>query len=297
MAYKGSFVAMITPFRNGEIDEPKVRELVDFLIAGGTNGLVPVGTTGEAATMTEEEQFRVVEIVVDQARGRVPVVAGSGTNDTAKTIKYTKHAKALGADGALIVTPYYNKPTPEGVYQHFRAIAEAVDLPLVLYNVPSRTGSNVLPETVVRIAREIPSVVAVKEASGSIDQSSQIVIGAGPDFDVLSGDDSLTLPIMSVGGKGVISVLGNIAPKPVAEMCAAFLGGDAKRAQEIHARTFNLVKALFLETNPIPVKTAAAMLGLCSDELRLPLWAMGEANKKKLAAALAECPYTQPVAV
>jgi 4-hydroxy-tetrahydrodipicolinate synthase len=297
MTFAGSYVALITPFRNGEIDEARLRELVDFQIEGGTSGLVPCGTTGEAATMSDDEVNRVIEVVVDQARGRVPVIAGTGSNDTRKTIKYTKHAKELGADAALIVTPYYNKPTPEGIYQHFKAIGQACDLPSVLYNIPGRTGSNVPPETIVRIAREIPTVVGVKEASGSIDQASQIVIGAGPSFDVLSGDDSLTLPIMSVGGKGVISVLANIAPRPVAEMTAAFLKGDPRRAQEIHARVFNLCRALFIETNPIPVKAAAGMLGLCSDEVRLPLWAIGEANRQKLAAALEECPYTEPVAV
>lgn len=297
MTYAGSYVALITPFSNGQIDEPTLRQLVDVQIEGGTSGLVPCGTTGEAATMSDQEQWRVIEIVVEQARGRVPVMAGTGANDTAKTIKYTQHAKELGADAALVVTPYYNKPTPEGVFQHFKAIAAACDLPLVLYNIPGRTGSNVPAETIVRIAREIPSVKGVKEASGSIDHSSQIVVGAGPDFDVLSGDDSLTLPIMSVGGKGVISVLANVAPRPVAEMTAAFLKGDPKRAQEIHARVFNLCRALFIETNPGPVKAAAAMLGLCSEEVRLPLWTMAEANKQKLAAALRECPYTDPVAV
>jgi 4-hydroxy-tetrahydrodipicolinate synthase len=297
MTFAGSYVALITPFSNGKIDEAKLRKLVDFQIEGGTTGLVPCGTTGEAATMSDEEQWRVIEIVVEQAKGRVPVMAGTGSNDTAKTIKYTKHAKELGATSALIVTPYYNKPTPEGVYQHFKAIAEAVDLPLVLYNIPGRTGSNVPAETIVRIAKEIPNVKGVKEASGSIDHSSAIVVGAGPSFDVLSGDDSLTLPIMSVGGKGVISVLANIAPRPVAEMTAAFLKGDPKRAQEIHAKVFDLCRALFIETNPGPVKAAAQMLGLCSEEVRLPLWTMSDGNKAKLAAALRECQYTEPVAV
>jgi 4-hydroxy-tetrahydrodipicolinate synthase len=297
MTFSGSLVALITPFKNGEVDEPKLRELVDFQIQGGTKGLVPCGTTGETPTLSDEEQHRVVEIVIDQAKGRVPVVVGTGSNDTRKTIKANKHAKALGADAALVVTPYYNKPTPEGVYQHFRAIAEACDLPMILYNIPGRTGSNVPAEMIVRIAKEIPAVVGVKEATGNLDQSSAIVVGAGPGFDVLSGDDSLTLPIMSVGGKGVISVLANIAPRPVADMTAAFLAGDPKRAQEIHAKVFDLCRALFIETNPVPVKVAAAMLGLCGDEVRLPLWAMSDANKKKLATALQECPYTNPVAV
>jgi 4-hydroxy-tetrahydrodipicolinate synthase len=297
VAYQGSLVALITPFRHGSIDEKALRELVELQLAAGTNAIVPCGTTGEATTMSDEEQWRVIEIVVDQVNGRVPVIPGTGTNDTNKTIKYTKHAKELGATAALVVTPYYNKPTPEGVFQHFRAIHEATGFPTILYNIPGRTGSNVPAETIVRIANEIPTVVAVKEASGSIDHSSAIVVGAGPDFDVLSGDDSLTLPIMSVGGKGVISVLANIAPKPVAEMTAAYARGDVKRAQELHLKTFNLVKALFLETNPGPVKSAAAMLGLCSEEIRLPLVTIGEATRKKLAAALEECPYTSPVAV
>jgi 4-hydroxy-tetrahydrodipicolinate synthase len=296
MPFRGSLVALITPFRNGEVDEKSLRALVDLQIEGGTRGLVPCGTTGETPTLSDDEQTRVIEVVVDQARGRVPVMAGTGSNDTRKTIKYTKHAKELGADAALVVTPYYNKPTPEGVYLHFKAIAEAVDLPMVLYNIPGRTGSAVPNETIIRIAKEIPSVVGVKEATGSIDNASQIVVGAGPEFDVLSGDDSLTLPIMSVGGKGVISVLANIAPKPVAEMTDAFLAGDARRAQQIHAAVFNLCRALFIETNPIPVKTAAGMLGLCSDEVRLPLCAMSEGNRKKLAEALAACSYVrQPV--
>ena len=297
MPYSGSLVALITPFKNGEIDEPRLRELVDFQIKGGTKALVPCGTTGETPTLSDEEQSRVVEIVVEQANGRVPVVVGTGTNDTRKTIKNNKHAKELGASAALVVTPYYNKPTPGGVYLHFKAIADACDLPMILYNIPGRTGSNVPADTIVRISKEIPAVIGVKESTGNLDQASQIVVGAGPEFDVLSGDDSLTLPIMSVGGKGVISVLANIAPKPVAEMTAAFLNGDVKRATEIHQKTFNLVKALFVETNPGPVKAAAGMLGMCEDELRLPLWAMGEANKKKLAAALEECPYTSRVAV
>lgn len=244
--------------------------------------------------MSEEEQFRVIEVVIDQARGRVPIIAGTGTNDTAKTIKYTKHAKDLGANAALIVSPYYNKPTPEGLFQHYRAITDACDLPVVLYNVPGRTASNMAPEVIIRLSR-IRSIVAVKEASGSIDQTSQIVNETATDFSVLSGDDSLTLPIMSVGGKGVISVVANIAPRPMAEMTAAFLNGDAARAREIHLRIFDLCRAMFLDNNPIAVKTAAGMLGLCSDEVRLPLVAMSEANRKRLAEAIAASPYVQPV--
>ncbi|TAK24911.1 MAG: 4-hydroxy-tetrahydrodipicolinate synthase [Chloroflexota bacterium] len=294
MSYAGSYVALITPFTKGQVDEKQLRSLVDFQIENGTNGIVPCGTTGEAATMSEDEQFRVIGIVIDQVRGRVPVIAGTGTNDTAKTSKYTKHAKELGANAALIVTPYYNKPTAEGQYQHYRAITEATDLPIVLYNVPGRTAINMAPETVVRLSM-IRTIVAIKEASGSIDQSSQIVNETAADFDVLSGDDSLTLPIMSVGGKGVISVVANVAPKPMAEMTAAFLSGDAARARDIHLRVFDLCRAMFLDNNPIAVKTAAGLLGLCSDEVRLPLTAMGEGNRKKLAEVLAACSYTHPV--
>ncbi|HUE76053.1 MAG TPA: 4-hydroxy-tetrahydrodipicolinate synthase [Chloroflexota bacterium] len=293
--FSGSLVAMITPFRDGQIDEPRLRDAVEFHVRNGTNGLVPCGTTGESVTMTEEEQLRVISIVVETVAGRLPVVAGTGTNDTAKTIKLTKKARDIGATGALVVTPYYNKPTPEGLFRHYEAIATATDLPIVMYNVPSRTSVNMLPETVARLAR-IPTIVGIKEASGSIDQSSQIVASCPSDFVVLSGDDSLTLPIMSVGGVGVISVVANITPRPVSDMVAAFRDGDARRAQRIHIELFDLCRAMFYETNPIPVKTAAGILGLCSDELRLPLCPMSDGNRKKLEEALAASPHTSAVA-
>lgn len=296
MTYSGSFVAMITPFRNGEVDEAGLRKLVDFQIENGTNGLVPCGTTGEAATMSEDEQFRVIEVVVQHTAGRVPVVAGTGTNDTAKTISFTKRAKAVGANGALIVTPYYNKPTQEGLYQHFMAIADATDLPIMLYNVPGRTSVNMLPETVIRLSKH-PRIVAVKEASGSIDQSTQIVNEVASDFSVMSGDDSLTLPIMSVGGKGIVSVVANVAPAPVAQMAAAYARGDIARAREIHLGIFDLCRAMFIETNPMMVKTAAGLLGLCSDEVRLPLVPISPASIEKLKAALKACAFLQPAAV
>ncbi len=296
MTYSGSFVAMITPFKNGEVDEAGLRKLVDFQIDNGTNGLVPCGTTGEAATMSEDEQFRVIEIVVQHTAGRVPVVAGTGTNDTAKTIGFTKRAKAVGANGALIVTPYYNKPTQEGLFQHFMAIADATDLPIMLYNVPGRTSVNMLPETVIRLSKHA-RIVAVKEASGSIDQSTQIVNEVASDFSVMSGDDSLTLPIMSVGGKGIVSVVANVAPAPVAQMVAAYAKGDIVRAREIHLGIFDLCRAMFIETNPMMVKTAAGLLGLCSDEVRLPLVAITPASKEKLKAAIKACGFLQPVTV
>jgi 4-hydroxy-tetrahydrodipicolinate synthase len=286
----GAFTALITPFRNGTVDEPALRSLVDFQIGGGIDGLVPCGTTGEAATMTDAERDRVISIVVEQAAGRVPVLAGTGSNGTATTIEQTARARALGVDGALIVTPYYNKPTQEGLYAHFTAIADAVDLPIILYNVPGRTGVNLLPETVVRLAGH-PRIVGIKEASGSLDQSSQIVREAPADFAVLSGDDSLTLPIIGVGGRGIISVVANIAPAAIADLTAAGLAGDFATARDIHLGLFDLCRAMFVETNPVPVKTAAGLLGLCSPEVRLPLAPLSAASQRRVEAAMAACPH------
>jgi 4-hydroxy-tetrahydrodipicolinate synthase len=286
---------MITPFRDGQVDEAALRGLVRFHLKNGTDGLVPCGTTGEAVTMTEEEQLRVVEIVVEEVNGRIPVIAGTGTNSTAKTIKMTKLMKKAGADGALIVTPYYNKPTQQGLYLHFEAVAKETDLPIVLYNVPGRTSVNMLPETVSRLAK-IPSIVGIKEASGSMDQVSQIIESCRPDFAVLSGDDSVTLPLLALGGVGIISVVGNIAPAAMAELVRSFRAGNVARAREIHYQIFDLCRAMFIETNPIPVKTAAGILGLCSDDMRLPLSPMSEANRRKLEQAMAESPVLQPVA-
>ncbi len=293
--FSGCLVAMITPFRDGQVDEAALRGLVRFHLKNGTDGLVPCGTTGEAVTMTEEEQLRVVEIVVEEVNGRIPVIAGTGTNSTAKTIKMTKLMKKAGADGALIVTPYYNKPTQQGLYLHFEAVAKETDLPIVLYNVPGRTSVNMLPETVSRLAK-IPSIVGIKEASGSMDQVSQIIESCRPDFAVLSGDDSVTLPLLALGGVGIISVVGNIAPAAMAELVRSFRAGNVARAREIHYQIFDLCRAMFIETNPIPVKTAAGILGLCSDDMRLPLSPMSEANRRKLEQAMAESPVLQPVA-
>jgi 4-hydroxy-tetrahydrodipicolinate synthase len=269
---------------------------VRFHLKSGTDGLVPCGTTGEAVTMTEEEQLRVIEIVVDEVNHKIPVVAGTGTNNTAKTIKMTKAAKEIGADGALLVTPYYNKPTQQGLYLHFEAVARAVDLPIVLYNVPGRTSVNMLPETVARLAK-IPGVVAIKEASGSMDQVSQIVESCPPEFAVLSGDDSLTLPMLALGGVGIVSVVGNIAPAAMSELVRAYRRGDVARARELHYQLFDLCRMMFVETNPIPVKTAAGILGLCSDEMRLPLCPMAEGNRQKLEATLRASPVLQRAAV
>lgn len=283
--FTGAFTALITPFRHGEIDEPALRNLVEFQIQSGINGLVPCGTTGESVTMTEFEHDRTIEIVIDQAVGRVPVIAGTGTNNTRATIEHTRYARAAGATAALVVVPYYNKPTQEGMYRHYAAVAEATDLPLVLYNVPGRTGVNMLPETVLRLS-EIPTIVGIKEASGNLDQVSEIAINARPDFTILSGDDSLTLPIMSVGGHGVISVVSNIVPDAVATLTASILRGDFPTARQTHHRLFDLCRAMFIENNPTAVKTAAALLGRCSGELRLPLTTMSDANQRRLLTAL-----------
>ncbi len=284
--FSGCFTALITPFHDSDIDEPALRALVERQILGGVSGLVPCGTTGEAPALTGYEWDRVVATVVETTGGRVPVVAGTGSNSTAATIERTRRARELGAVGALLVTPYYNRPTQEGLYRHFAAIAEAVDLPLALYNVPGRTGVNLLPETVIRLA-EISGIVGIKEASGSLDQTSQIVREAPPDFVVLSGDDSLTLPIIGVGGRGVISVVSNIAPEAVSALTAACLAGDFATGRALHLALFDLCRAMFVETNPVPVKSAAALLGYCTAEVRLPLAPLSETALRRVESALA----------
>jgi 4-hydroxy-tetrahydrodipicolinate synthase len=285
-ALAGCYTALITPFRAGRVDEPALRAVVERQIAGGVAGLVPCGTTGEAPALSDEEWDRVVATVVETAAGRTTIIAGTGSNSTTHTIERTRRARELGADGALVVTPYYNKPTQEGLYRHFAAIAEATDLPIVLYNVPGRTSVNMLPEMVVRLAA-IPTIVAIKEASGSLDQASQIVCDAPRDFVVLSGDDSLTLPIMGVGGAGIISVVSNIVPEAVSALTAACLSGDFAAARAIHLALFDLCRAMFVETNPVPVKAAAALLGFCMPEVRLPLAPLSEAAQRRVENALA----------
>jgi len=285
---QGSIVAMVTPFRNGAVDEAKVRELVEWHVASGTDGIVPCGTTGESPTLTHDEHKRVVEIVVDAARGRIPIIAGTGSNSTAEAIDLTRHAKAAGARAALVVNPYYNRPTQEGLYRHFRAVAEAADIPILVYNIQSRTAVNVETDTLQRLAKDCPNIVGVKEASGSLDQMTQVILACGPDFSVVSGDDTLTLPLMSVGGRGVISVIANIVPRETAEMTHAALAGDWKLARELHLRLFPLCRAVFIETNPIPVKEAMAMMGMLEPEFRLPLCRMGDANRERLRAILTQ---------
>jgi 4-hydroxy-tetrahydrodipicolinate synthase len=286
--FQGSLVAMVTPFRDGQVDEAKLRELVEFHVTHGTDGLVPCGTTGESPTLSHDEHKRVIGIVVEAAAGRIPVVAGTGSNSTAEAIDMTVHAARAGADGALLVAPYYNKPTQEGLYRHFRAIAEAApELPMIPYNIQGRTAVNVETETMARLA-EIPNIVGVKEASGSLDQMTAVILACGPDFTVLSGDDSLTLPLMSVGGRGVISVVANFLPREVAELTHAALEGDWKRARDLHWKLFPICKGVFLETNPIPVKEAMAMLGLIRPEWRLPMCPMSDANREKLRRILTQ---------
>jgi len=281
--FSGSIVALITPFRDGNIDREALAGLVEFHIENGTSAVLPCGTTGESATMSHEEHLAVIRIVMEAAAGRIKVIAGTGSNSTAEAIHLTREAARLGADGALLVCPYYNKPTQEGLYLHYRKLAEEVDIPQIIYNVPSRTGRNIEPGTIERLAG-LKNIVAVKEASGSLDQASQIISMC--DLTVLSGDDSLTLPLMSVGAKGVISVAANVAPAQTAAMCAAWLDGKPDEARRIHYELLPLFKALFLETNPIPVKAAVAAMGKVAEEYRLPLCPPSEDNRGKLLAVL-----------
>lgn len=283
--FQGSMVAVVTPFKDGRVDEAKVRELVEFHIKNGTDVLVPCGTTGESPTLSHDEHRRVIELAIQTANKRIPVVAGTGSNSTAEAIDLTRFAKNAGADGALVVLPYYNKPTQQGLIAHCRAIADAVDLPLILYNIPGRTGINMLPETLAALA-DHPNIVGMKEATGNLEQMTHDIVLCGAKLSFLSGDDTLTLPLMAVGGKGVISVVANIVPRDVADLTRAFLSGDWKRARELHLKLFPLCQAMFCETNPIPVKTAMALMGMINGELRLPLCPMSEANLSKLKAAL-----------
>lgn len=286
--FKGSIVAIVTPFTaNGAIDEETLRELVEFQIVNGTDGIVPCGTTGEASTLDYEEHDRVIEIVVEQAKKRVPVIAGTGSNSTKEAIEITEHAKRVGADGALLVTPYYNKPTQEGLYQHYKAVAEAVALPQILYNVPGRTGVNMLPETVARLA-DIPNIVGIKEATGSLQQASEVIALCGDRMEVLSGDDFITFPLMACGGSGVISVTANIMPKEIAAMVDAFNAGAMEEARQLHLKLLKISTAMFIETNPTPVKTALGLMGKCRPDVRLPLAAMSAANTAKLADIMKE---------
>lgn len=283
--FTGSLVAIVTPFKNGKLDERALGDLIEWQIASGTHGIVPCGTTGESATLTHAEHDRVVAFTVEVVRRRVPVVAGTGSNSTEEAIALTKHAKVAGVDGALLITPYYNKPTQEGLFLHYKAIAEAVDLPLVVYNIPGRTGVNMMPATIARLT-VCPTVVAIKEGSGSVQQASEIIQLCGERLTVLAGDDALTLPMMAVGGKGVITVTANLLPGKMAQLVNAFLEGRLEAARALHYELYPLFTALFYETNPIPVKEALQMMGKIDREMRLPLCPMENDNRGKLLAVL-----------
>ena len=291
--FSGAFTALVTPFRNGEVDVEALENLVEFQIGQGIHGLVPCGTTGETPSMSEAEDRLVIGTVVRVANGRVPVIAGTGSNSTDMAIKYTRMAEEEGADGSLQVSPYYNKPTQEGLYRHFAAIAESTSLPIVLYNIPGRTSVTISAETTARLA-EIPNIVGTKEATHSMDMASDIRRLCGEEFDILSGDDSLTLPLVSLGGRGVISVAANVAPTVVSDMVNALLEGDFERGRELHYDLLPLCRALFIETNPIPVKTAASILGLCSEEMRLPMIPLAGENLDHLRRVMEETNHLLP---
>ena len=284
--FEGSFVALVTPFKDDEsLDESKLKELLEFQIEGGTDGIVPCGTTGESPALSDEEHNRVVELAVQTVNGRLPVIAGTGSNSTTRTLHATEHAKAAGADGVLIVTPYYNKPTQNGLYAHYMKIADSVDIPIIIYNVPGRCGTDILSVTVARLA-EHPNIVGLKEATGDLKRASEVISMCSYDFVVLSGDDVNTLPILSVGGKGVISVVANVDPAPIAELCGAFKAGNVELARKLHYETMPLAVDLFIETNPIPAKTALMLMGKLNGKMRLPLAPMTSANLEQLSRTL-----------
>ncbi|MCC6641777.1 MAG: 4-hydroxy-tetrahydrodipicolinate synthase [Deltaproteobacteria bacterium] len=283
--FEGVFTALITPMRNGAIDERALHELVELQVAAGVDGLTPCGSTGEAATLSHAEHRRVIEVVVAAARGRVHVLAGTGSNSTAEAIALTRHAKEAGADGALLISPYYNKPTQEGVIAHYAAIARETSFPLVVYNIPGRTASNLLPSTFTRLAG-IEQIVGVKESSGNLDQMAHLIASVPDSFAVLAGDDWATLPLLAIGGRGVISTTSNVAPSEMVSLVRALRAGDLARARDVHYRLLPLFDALFCETNPIPVKAAVAMRGLCGDEIRLPLLPLTAPNREQLQVVM-----------
>ena len=284
--FEGSLVAIVTPFKNNKIDETKLKELIEFQIKNGTSGIVPCGTTGESPTLSVPEHERVIEITIQAVKGRVPVIAGTGANSTSEAIKLTQDAAKAGADASLQVSPYYNKPTQKGLYLHFKAVADSVSIPIILYNIQGRTAVNIEPDTIARLARDCKNIVGVKEASGSLDQMAKTKALCPKDFLLISGDDSLTLPLLGIGGVGVISVVANIVPADVVAMIDAFKKGNVKEAQRIHYKLLPLVKAMFIETNPISVKTAMGLLKMIEVGLRLPLCEMSDENLAKLNKVL-----------
>ncbi|HXM24471.1 MAG TPA: 4-hydroxy-tetrahydrodipicolinate synthase [Chthoniobacterales bacterium] len=285
--FSGTYTALVTPFKNGAIDEAAYRRLIDFQIDNGVSGIVPTGSTGEAATLDQEEHLRVIEIAVSQAKGRCRVIAGTGSNSTREAIELSMGAAKLGVDAVLLASPYYNKPTPEGIYRHFKAVSEATDVPIMLYNVPSRTASEIDVETCVRLVRECKNVVSIKEAGGNCDRVSALRNALPPEFSILSGDDSLTIPFMAVGAVGVVSVASNIIPRQVSEMVESFLTGHIHEAKDLHLRWYAIFKDLFIESNPIPVKAALHAMGMIEAEYRLPLCEMRPGNLDRLKRTLA----------
>ncbi len=286
MQFTGALTALVTPFKNHQVHEESYRELIEWQVEQGIHGLVPCGTTGESATMSHTEHKQVIKICVEQVKGRVPILAGSGSNNTLEAIELTRFAKEAGADGALLITPYYNKPTQEGMIAHYKAIAQEVSLPMVVYNVPGRTGSNLLPSTLASIQQQIPEVIGVKEASGDIKQVSEIIEYCDQDFTVLAGEDFIVLPLLALGGKGVISVVSNIAPRKMSELCTAHAQQERQKLLQLHYELAPLCRAMFLESNPIPVKTALHLMGRMDLELRLPLTNLQPENQEKLRVIL-----------
>lgn len=283
--FTGSMVALVTPFKYGKVDWESLEGLVEFHVQSGTHGIVPCGTTGESATLSHEEHDRVIEAVIKAAKRRVPVIAGTGSNSTEEAIRLTRAAEKAGADGALLISPYYNRPTQEGIYQHYKKVAEAVGIPLIIYNIPGRTGSKIEPETLARLS-EIKNVAGVKEATGSVDQAIDVIVLSGDRLAIYSGEDSLTYSLMALGGKGVISTVANVAPKEMADLTEACLKGNWGKGRELQFRLIPLIRSLFIETNPIPVKTALSLMKKCRSDLRLPMTPMAESNVKKLKQAM-----------
>ena len=283
--FSGSMVALVTPFKNGQVDWPSLEALVDFHLQNGTNGIVPCGTTGESATLSHAEHDEVIRTVIKAVNKRVPVIAGTGSNSTDEAVRLTKEAERSGADGALMISPYYNRPTQEGIYQHYKKVASEVGIPLIVYNIPGRTGSKIEPETLARLA-EIKNIAGVKEATGSVDQAIDVIRLCGDRLAVYSGEDSLIYSLMALGGKGVISTVANVAPRQTAQLTQACLAGNWDDGRKIQFQLIPLIRSLFIETNPIPVKTALALMGKCTGELRLPMTPMAEGNVKKLKIAL-----------
>ncbi|MBO7611844.1 MAG: 4-hydroxy-tetrahydrodipicolinate synthase [Elusimicrobia bacterium] len=283
--FSGSFTAIVTPLKNNKVDFDAYKKIIDMQIEAGITGIVPCGSTGESATLSHAEHDEVIQKAVEFSKGKLKVIAGTGSNSTAEAIRLSKHAQEVGCDGVLLVAPYYNKPTQKGLYLHYKEVADSINIPVVLYNIQGRSAVNIEPKTIAQLAKDCKNIVAVKEASGSLDQMSQIRVLA-PEMDLISGDDGLTVPIMAIGGTGVISVLSNICPKVVADLVNAMLKKDLDKANEIAFKWLPLVKAMFIETNPIPVKAAMAMMGICSDEMRLPMCSLSDEHKESLRKTL-----------